>query len=610
MKQGRRSWDYNLCENTMNNAILLLPSIVIYEVYWYDRFFSRAVPSLIGVALPFSRERNTVKTIIMKKVITLVLLFALISPNGSGQETTNTIIKQSIQLLDGEKWWGGATNEGINMPFENNYSYDMYGDLKGNQAQPLLLSNKGRVLWSESPFRFSILNGVLTAEGLEKIELSEEANTLKGAFQFAAKTYFPADGKSPDKLLFEQPQYNTWIELIYDQNQEDILKYAHAIIDNGFPPGVLMIDDNWQEAYGKWTFHPGRFPSPKAMVEELHDLGFKVMLWVCPFVSPDTDTFRAAAKEGIFLEQPQSETATGDPVSYANKVAMVGWWNGYSALLDLSNPKAQHWFKDKLSYLVEEYEIDGFKLDAGDANFYPTTLKSYQKNLTPNDHSELFAEIGLDFPLNEYRATWKMAGRPLAQRLRDKGHNWEDMQTLIPNITAQGLMGYAFTCPDMIGGGEFNSFLNTETIDQELIVRSAQIHALMPMMQFSVAPWRILDADHLQAVKDAIELRKTFTSIIMKLVEEAALTGEPIVRTMEYAFPDSGYESIKDQFLLGNDILVAPVLAKGQKERTVLLPEGEWTGHDGKTYTGNRTIVVPVSLNSIPHFKRTTGGSR
>jgi alpha-glucosidase len=96
----------------------------------------------------------------------------------------------------------------------------------------------------------------------------------------------------------------------------------------------------------------------------------------------------------------------------------------------------------------------------------------------------------------------------------------------------------------------------------------------------------------------------------MKLVEEAALTGEPIVRTMEYAFPDSGYESIKDQFLLGNDILVAPVLAKGQKERTVLLPEGEWTGHDGKTYTGNRTIVVPVSLNSIPHFKRTTGGSR
>lgn len=533
-----------------------------------------------------------------------VIILCLFHQLNFGQSTALDSNNLTITILSGEKWWGGSVNDGVKMPFKNGYSYDMYGNLKGNQAQPLLLSNKGRVIWSEFPFEFTFSNSELIIKGRGQIQLDENQNNLKNAFEFASNRYFPANGKMPDALLFEQPQYNTWIELIYNQNQKDILAYANAIVDNGFPPGVLMIDDNWQEAYGKWKFHPERFPSPKSMMKELHDLGFKVMLWVCPFVSPDTDVFRKGAKEGIFLKYPKNQPVAGSPVSYFDNVAMIGWWNGYSALLDFSNPKAQNWFKAELRYLVDEYQVDGFKLDAGDAVFYPSWLISNKPNIIPNDHSELFAEIGLDFPLNEYRATWKMAGMPLAQRLRDKGHNWEDLQTLIPNITVQGLMGYAFTCPDMIGGGEFNSFLNTETIDQELIVRSAQIHALMPMMQFSVAPWRILDDTHLLAVKNAVALRKKFTATILKLANEATKSGEPIVRNMEYVFPKSGYENIKDQFFLGDQILIAPVLKKNQTTRDIILPKGRWKYSNGKIYKGNKKITLKVNLNTVPYFQK------
>ena len=537
----------------------------------------------------------------------IVILISFVSLShvwGQPMHNSRKPQKETIQINPGEKWYGGAVNDGVKMPFEEGYSYDMYGDLKGNQAQPLLLSSQGRIVWSDSPFKFTTSKSEIVIESMDEIHFTEGKTNLKNAFQFAAKNYFPANGQMPDELLFSQPQYNTWIELTYNQNQEDILKYAHAIIDNGFPPGVLMIDDNWQEAYGKWRFHPGRFPSPKAMMKELHDLGFKVMVWVCPFVSADTDVFRNAAREGFFLTYPANQAIAGGPSSYFSNVASVGWWNGYSALLDFSNPRAQEWFKAELQYLVDEFGVDGFKLDAGDADLYPDWLKSYERDIIPNRHTELFAEIGLDFPLNEYRATWKMAGLPLAQRLRDKGHNWEDLQTLIPNITVQGLMGYAFTCPDMIGGGEFTSFLNGATIDQELIVRSAQVHALMPMMQFSVAPWRILDEVHFDAVKAAVEVRKKFTPIIQQLAIEAAQTGEPIVRNMEYVFPDSGYENIKDQFLLGNDLLVAPVLNKNQTVRNISLPMGQWKGHEGKIYSGNRVITVSVDLNTIPYFQR------
>jgi len=546
-------------------------------------------------------------------LILLILIFTSCQSEISseaGKKSKNDLsppkfsITRNLEIQEGETWWGGAVTDGIKMPFQDGYTYNMYGNLKGNQAQPLLLSNKGRSVWSDSPFKFTISNQTILLEGKDPFSITKEPKNLREAFTFAAKKYFPADGKMPDALLFEQPQYNTWIELTYDQNQKDILDYAHGIIDNGFPPGVLMIDDNWQEAYGTWRFRPDRFPDPKAMIRELHDLGFKVMLWVCPFVSPDTEIFRAGTVENLFLKYPEEHEIPGRPRAVFKDVAMIGWWNGYSAVLDFSNPKAQDWFKSELKFLQDEYQIDGFKLDAGDAVFYPSWLRSHKGHLLPNRHSEFFAEIGLAFPLNEYRATWKMAGLPLAQRLHDKSHNWEDLQTLIPNITVQGLMGYAFTCPDMIGGGEFTSFLNNQKIDPELIVRSAQVHALMPMMQFSVAPWRILDKTHLNAVKDAINLREKFVPIILKLAEEAAKTGMPIVRSMEFVFPNSGYENIKDQFFLGDNILVAPVLKKEQTKRTVILPKGKWQASDGVIYQGGKRIEIAVSLNTLPYFQK------
>lgn len=87
----------------------------------------------------------------------------------------------------------------------------------------------------------------------------------------------------------------------------------------------------------------------------------------------------------------------------------------------------------------------------------------------------------------------RRCGKGEGNQLRDKAHNWQDLQTWVPNLVAAGLLGYQFTCPDMIGGGEFTSFIDNAKLDQDLFVRSAQIHALMPMMQFSASPWRVLD---------------------------------------------------------------------------------------------------------------------
>ncbi len=522
------------------------------------------------------------------------LLFLLwCVPTGYAQqpEQREIVIPNATQKL----WWSGVINQGEEMPLHNGYSADLTESNYGNQVQPILLSHQGDLIWSEDPMRISVEKDVLKVTSTTRsLHCIQAGTTLREACRYASVHFFPPAGKMPEELLFAAPQYNTWIELMYDQNQEDILNYARQIVAHGFPPGVLMIDDNWQEDYGKWTFHPGRFPDPNAMMRSLHEMGFQVMVWVCPFVSPDSDVYRSLRDQGLLCKDS------------SGKAAVVRWWNGASGLLDLANPKARQWFKSQLANLQATCQVDGFKLDAGDFHHYAGCQSHGQA--TPQEQCQWYARVGLDYPLNEYRAMWKMAGQPLVNRLRDKSHSWEDLQKLIPDILLQGLVGYSFTCPDMIGGGSFTSFLPGHPIDQDLIVRSAQCHALMPMMQFSVAPWRILDPEHLEACKKAIQVRAKYTPTILKLARQAARNGTPIVRSMEYVFPHQGYGNVRDQFLLGDHILVAPLVVKGPKQgksiRSVALPAGTWKDWRGKIHQGPNKLRVEVALDGLPVFEQ------
>ncbi len=507
---------------------------------------------------------------------------------------------QQIKILPDEKWWGGPTAEGEKMPFADLFSCDLAKSNYDNQSQPLLLSSKGRYIWSETPFNFSISNGNLVLEASENLSVQVGGNTLKQAFQAAALRHFPSTGKMPDKAFFNKPQWNTWIELGYNQNQESILNYARTIIKEGFPAGIIMLDDTWQEDYGVWRFHQGRFPNPKAMIDELHQMGFKVMVWIIPVVSPDSYECRELQnKNALLVEKPHSQSA--DYVWWMNRntqPAMVRWWNGVSAVLDLSKPVAMDWLKGHLDDLQKNQGVDGFKFDGGDWWFYPSYTTS---TISAAEHARKYCELGLHYPLNEYRAAWKMGGQPLVHRLQDKRHTWVELQELVPHMLAQGLTGYSFGCPDMIGGGMLGSF---EKFDQDLFVRSAQIHALMPMMQFSMAPWRVLDATHLQAVKAAVKIRQQqFEPLISRLGRQAAKSGEPIVRNMEYVFPGQNLTEVRDQFMLGDSVLVAPLAVKANT-REVQLPAGKWKADDGQVFTGPTKINVNVPLERIPYFVR------
>ena len=520
----------------------------------------------------------------------------------------------TINIADNEYWWGMASSLGVNMPFSKDTELNI--SLKerslSNQLMPLLVSSKGRYIWCEKLDSVTFKDGTITVSG-EAITVNEDGKTLKDAYLCATKNHFPFDNAELPVEFFETAQYNGWMQFTYNPTQEKVLEYAHGIVDNGFDPGILIIDEGWHQPYGTWEFDKIKFPEPEKMVEELHSLGFKVMLWVCPFVRCDGEAYVKSVHSGAEFGESKISTELylriDDEPWYSP--AIIQWWNGYSAILDFTKEADRQFLKVQLDALMENYKIDGFKFDGGAWYYYSNLCcrnghileeeKKFLRNIAWND-------FGRAYKYHEYKDSFKCGGKCSISRLADRAHSWDKngLNTIIPNTIAQGLEGHPFVCPDMIGGGEWSMFLKDDFVfDEELFVRMAQASAYLPMMQFSLAPWEYLSEENCSYCLDAARKHKEIAPEIIKLVNEARKSGEPIIRAMAYEFPDENYETVKDYFMFGKNTLVAPVVEKGHTTKTVRLPKGcNWEYTDGRVYSGGTVVTVDAPISVLPVFTR------
>ena len=516
----------------------------------------------------------------------------------------------TVKILPGECWWGGTTlRKFCPITGQSRYLLDMReGAL--NQTAPFFVSSEGRYLFSAGPFRIEALDGELRLEGEEELLLSEEAASLREAYLLAQKRHFPCDGAPLCKDFFRLPQFNSWIQFTYDPTQEGVLRYAREILGNGYEPGIFILDEGWTEhtAYGTWEFDRSRFPDPGAMVAELHRLGFRVMLWVTPFVSPNGPAYVRSRRKLLGSEPGEAErlylrTDTGE-------VALVRWWNGVSAILDMTDEVNRRFLERQLTKLQNEYGIDGFKFDGGTTEHYGDVCclnGRVDRARTPAERNRAWNEFGRRYAFHEFKDTYFGGGRNGIQRLHDRDHSWtgNGIGELIPCAAVCGLIGHPFVCPDMVGGGEWQNRVTPGfTVDEELFVRMAQCSALFPMMQFSWAPWEALSPENARLCLEAARLHSSLADEIVRLAEAAEQSGEPLVRLLEYADPHQGFAEIDDEFLLGEDILSAPVIAKGTREREVVFPAGRWTDAEGRIYEGRRKYLLPAPLETLLWFRR------
>jgi len=160
------------------------------------------------------------------------------------------------------------------------------------------------------------------------------------------------------------------------------LEYAKEISSHGFPNSQLEIDDKWETHYGDFSFDSKRFPNPQEMVKQLHSMGYRVSLWVYPFINTDTEVFKTASNHFVKNKNNTSQ------------VLLQKWWDGEAAHIDFTNNEAREWFVSRLEHIKSSTGIDSFKFDAGelgwlnpDFHFSDTLIQE-----TPSVFSQLYAE--------------------------------------------------------------------------------------------------------------------------------------------------------------------------------------------------------------------------
>lgn len=407
----------------------------------------------------------------------------------------------------------------------------------------------------------------------------------------------------PSSKVMQYPIWTTWARYGPDINQDKVLEFANEIVARNLPRSVIEIDDKWSPKYGEIEFDKTKFPNPRLMVDMLHKLGFQVTLWVMPFAQEDSKSVLSEETKQYYMQNEDGE------------VGFFRWWQPFLAAgLDVMNEDACDWFVSCLQKLQNDYGIDGFKFDAGEAYFIPPNSKIAKRCRVPSEYTRKYIEnIASRFQVSEVRAVVQGCQQisPMV-RMLDRYSTWDFDNGLASVITAtltNSILGYPFSLPDMIGGNAYGD----QKPNSELMIRWAQLTSALPTMQFSLAPW-----DYGKSCDDKCQLTlawrsKIFWKRIEPLLKSGGDTYTPIIRPMWWIDESPMMSKIEDQFLIGNDLLIAPIIEKGGNGRVVSFPEGKWLRvqlpgvqniHQACIFNGGMSTYVEAQLEDMPVFQR------
>jgi len=438
--------------------------------------------------------------------------------------------------------------------------------------------------------------------------------------------YADVTGKVP-----MMPSYASglWQSKLRYRSQKEVLDVAREYKKRNIPLSVIVIDFFHWTAQGDWKFDPELWPDPAAMTAELHEMGIEVMVSVWPTVEEGSENFRYLEEAGYLIR-----TEMGPRLGIKNKDTYFDATNRdaqkfvWSRLRENYYKKGIHLFwLDECEPEVSGYEYRNYRLSAGTdleaGNVYP---KEFTKMVYEGRKQE-----GDENILSLCRCAW--AGSQKYGALVWTGDIASDFDSLKNQIYAgmsMGLSGMPWWTTDIGGfhGG------NAESAEfRECLVRWFEFAAFCPVLrmhgfrepkiismdgrQFTAGDagsWKYTSGspnelwsfgeDVYRILKKYTLLRESLRPYIMEQMKAAHEKGTPVMRPLFYDYPsDRTAWETEDEYMFGPDILVSPVLEKGQTTRKVYLPEGSWINmNTKKKITGNQTLQTPAPVDIIPVF--------
>ncbi len=504
-------------------------------------------------------------------------------------------------------------------------------------------------MYAAIPFWLGLRNGraygvFMECDGRGDLNVgASQPDVLSFGVASGVLTYYVFAGDSPTDVLAQysevtgrMPMPPRWA-LGYGQSRWSYASEAHLravaaeFRKRNIPCDHLWLDIDYMDGYRVFTWNPDRYPHPKALLDELGAQGFKVVTIIDPGVKADpTDlTFAEGLANDYFVRRADGSLFVG----------VV--WPGESVFADYSREDVRAWWGERQQALLDA-GVQGIWDDMNEPSLtdrlvpgagvpHGTTMAldaihrpDGPESETKLPHAAFHNAYGMQMARASYegqahlqpdrrpfvlsRAGYAGVQRYAALWTGDNCSQWEHLRLAARMCLTVGLSGTPFV------GFDTGGFWGNAT--GELLVRFTQLGAVFPFFRNHSAmetpaqePWAFGQPFE-TLCRQAIELRYQLLPYLYTLFAEAARTGAPITRPMLYSAPaDNETLPLGDQFLLGDDLLVAPALEKGMLRRSVIFPRSssarawrDW--RSGQRYTCGQRASVDAPLDTLPLFIR------
>jgi alpha-D-xyloside xylohydrolase len=433
--------------------------------------------------------------------------------------------------------------------------------------------------------------------------------------------YVDATGHAP---LLPEWAAGFWQCKLRYRTQDEILQVAREHKRRGLPMDVIVVDYFHWTMQGDWKFDPVCWPDPGAMVQELKDMGIKVMVSVWPTVNAMSENYTEMVARGYLVQaergvEPQRHFVDNKPEGRV-----------YLQFYDATHPGARHFLWDRCRENYYNYGIKVLWLDACEPEINPVdpeNLRYYAgpglevTNIYPLMNQQAFYDgmksEGEDEIVTLCRSAWAGSQRyGAALWSGDIASTFESLQRQVRAGLNAGLSGIPWWTTD-IGG--FHGGDPTTAYFRELIVRWFQYGVFCPLFRLHGNRIPFVDGSGAgnevwsfgepayKIIKEILFLRERLRPYIMDQMQLAHINGTPPMRPLFFDFPgDKRCWMVEDEFMFGPDILVAPVLDQGATQREVYLPAGAaWTdAWTEENFVGGQVISADAPLERIPLYLR------
>ncbi|WP_106496200.1 glycoside hydrolase family 31 protein [Lentibacillus sp. Marseille-P4043] len=462
-------------------------------------------------------------------------------------------------------------------------------------------------------------------------------NTFRTIFDMKSEEHyysFQAEGGQLDYYVFAGPEPKSVLEqythltgkmplppkwaLGYHQSrysyrsEAEVRELAKNFIERDIPLDAVHLDIHYMNGYRVFTFDQERFPNPEKLIKDLRELGIRVVPIVDPGVKkdPEYNIYQEGVNGDLFCKYIEGHIYHGDV------------WPGPSAFPDFTDEKVHKWWGDKHEFYTK-LGIEGIWNDMNEPAVFNETKTMdveviHRNEGRPATHRELHNIYGLLMEKATYgglrqqlngkrpflltRAGYAGVQRYAAVWTGDNRSFWEHLQMSLPMVMNLGLSGAPFAGPD-VGGFAYDT-------NAELLTRWTQVGAFTPFFRNHSAigfknqePWQFGEK-YATIMKKYIQMRYEWMPQLYSLFYQASKTGLPVMRPLLMEFPDDEKTyNMNDQFMIGDNVIVAPILVPSVTDRAVYLPAGEWIEFStGIVYEGAETHLIHAELDEMPIF--------